>query len=492
MAGSQGTRHEYRYIVEQTPGTTPATPAMLRIRNTGGGGIVPSRAAIKSAEFRADRGVKEFRMGQIKTKAEIPIEFCFEAFDDLLASLFQGTWTMLTPATYSTTFGTAKSNLTFTAKKVPTPGTRLTIEYKDVHAVTTTDSNMSETAHTIVRGAGSYITDGWVVGMKGKITQTGANSGATITVTQVAALTLTVSETLSVVGATTGTVASYTQTVFTYVSGTQDVKVLLATDGTGAITQTAAGIKSSVNGTPAAFALMSCDEVGGTDGSGVVAVLATKNLTGGTETLQNGTTITSLTVEDAYLDISEFIVGTGGLVGTMKLDVAPDKIVTGSFGIDFLTVVDPAGATIAASVSDVAAGHPFDSFTGSVEKVSTPIANITGLSINATNGQAPMFPLFEKQEAYKIAIGRFDQSGTMSLFFSDAVAISAFLSETEYDLNFTLTDLDGSSYKFDFPRAKYTGESRKISENDISESCPFQFLQDPTLGYTCLITRTGY
>ena len=61
--------------------------------------------------------------------------------------------------------------------------------------------SFSQTAHTIVRASGSFITDGWVIGMFGTITQTGPNNGATFHVIAITDLVITVSETLAVTGA---------------------------------------------------------------------------------------------------------------------------------------------------------------------------------------------------------------------------------------------------------------------------------------------------
>jgi len=58
----------------------------------------------------------------------------------------------------------------------------------------TTTATMTQTAHSFVRTSGSFITDGWEVGMKGTCVDAGANNGATFAVTAVAALTLTFSD----------------------------------------------------------------------------------------------------------------------------------------------------------------------------------------------------------------------------------------------------------------------------------------------------------
>lgn len=56
------------------------------------------------------------------------------------------------------------------------------------------------TAHTIVRASGSFVTDGWAIGMTGTVSSSGtssANNAATFTLTNVSALTLTFSETFT-------------------------------------------------------------------------------------------------------------------------------------------------------------------------------------------------------------------------------------------------------------------------------------------------------
>lgn len=74
----------------------------------------------------------------------------------------------------------------------------------------------SQTAHTIVRATGSFLSDGWEAGMKGYITDSGSNNAATFTVTIATALTLTVSETLNV-QATTATVSTVLTSYLPYV-----------------------------------------------------------------------------------------------------------------------------------------------------------------------------------------------------------------------------------------------------------------------------------
>lgn len=69
--------------------------------------------------------------------------------------------------------------------------------------VTTTSSVISQGVNSISRTSGDFTVDGWVVGMQGVTVDSGANNGATFTVTGISALTLTISETFTAQAAAT-------------------------------------------------------------------------------------------------------------------------------------------------------------------------------------------------------------------------------------------------------------------------------------------------
>jgi Phage tail tube protein len=92
MPTAQGSRHEYAYVAEVTYGTTPGSPAMKRIRNTGGG-LNLTKEQYQSAEMRADRQLVSHRHGPRQGLGNIPFELSYGAFDDLLESALFGTWT---------------------------------------------------------------------------------------------------------------------------------------------------------------------------------------------------------------------------------------------------------------------------------------------------------------------------------------------------------------------------------------------------------------
>lgn len=87
---------------------------------------------------------------------------------------------------------------------------RSRIANKDI--VTGPVTTISQQANSITRTTGSFLTDGWVVGMKGYTADSGSNNGATFTITVATALVLTITETFNVQSA--GSVGSCTMTSY--------------------------------------------------------------------------------------------------------------------------------------------------------------------------------------------------------------------------------------------------------------------------------------
>lgn len=110
--------------------------------------------------------------------------------------------------------------------------------------VTTTSAQLTlPTTTTITRTTGSFVTDGWKVGMIGYITAT-ANSGTKFTVTVVTALSLTVSETLSATAVATTTLTSYNNFMIA-ITGSNNTFINLQIWGGGAYVQEVGCLKVS-------------------------------------------------------------------------------------------------------------------------------------------------------------------------------------------------------------------------------------------------------
>lgn len=89
---AQGSQRQILYVAESVWGTTPSTPAMTVLRNTGGAGIAQSRSQLLSEEMRSDRQIESMRLGTKRASLEVPIELSYGAYDEILESIMFSTW----------------------------------------------------------------------------------------------------------------------------------------------------------------------------------------------------------------------------------------------------------------------------------------------------------------------------------------------------------------------------------------------------------------
>lgn len=128
------------------------------------GGLTLGRATIAPNEIRSDMKTAMGRLGSRSVSGSYAGDLSVGTFDDLIAAVLRGSWV----ADVAITQGTATS--------------------------------ITTGANTIVRVAGSWLTDGVKVGDVGRLTghSSAANNDKNLRVTGVTALTLTVAETLVV------------------------------------------------------------------------------------------------------------------------------------------------------------------------------------------------------------------------------------------------------------------------------------------------------
>ena len=88
---ADSSRHNLFFVPEDTYGTTPATPALTKLRhNSTTLGL--AKGSVTSEEIRADRQVQDFRHGTKQVGGDVTCELCYTAFDALLEAVLCGTW----------------------------------------------------------------------------------------------------------------------------------------------------------------------------------------------------------------------------------------------------------------------------------------------------------------------------------------------------------------------------------------------------------------
>ncbi len=210
-----------------------------------------------------------------------------------------------------------------------------------------------------------------------------------------------------------------------------------------------------------------------------------------TNVLKVGTTPKFFSVEDYAADIDQARVFTGLSVSTMGISLAPNQMVTTTFGMVGKDM------TIGAveKTQDAASGAaPFDAYSGdiSIGNVggAAPVAIVTSLDFTLTNSFAPTFVIGDAS-APSLEYGRAEVEGTLTAYFEDASLINRFLNETETEIEVSVDDPTGAnSYTFTFPRVKINSADVGVDgPTSRMISLSFVALYDATEGTNLKITR---
>ncbi len=210
-----------------------------------------------------------------------------------------------------------------------------------------------------------------------------------------------------------------------------------------------------------------------------------------TTVLKVGTAPKFFSVEDYAADIDQARLFTGLSVSTMGISLAPNQMVTTTFGMvgKDMTI----GAT--QKTQNVASGAaPFDAYSGDVSignvGGASPVAIVTALDFTLTNSFAPTFVIGDAS-APSLEYGRAEVEGTLTAYFENANLINRFINETETEIEVSVDDPTGNnSYTFTFPRVKINSADVGVDgPTSRMISMSFVALYDVTEGTNLKITR---
>lgn len=205
--------------------------------------------------------------------------------------------------------------------------------------------------------------------------------------------------------------------------------------------------------------------------------------------LKVGTVPKYFSIEDYAADIDQARLFTGCSVNTLSVALAPNAMVTGTFGIVGKDMV----ISTTEKTQDAATGAaPFDSYSGDLEIGGSVAAIVTAMDFTITNGFAPTFVVGD-DSAPSLEVGNAVVEGSISAYFEDASLLNRFIDETETSLKVTVGDNEGTpnTMEFFFPRCK-------INSADVGVDGPtsrvialsFVALRDETEETNLRITRT--
>lgn len=278
--------------------------------------------------------------------------------------------------------------------------------------------------YTLTRGAGSYFTDGFRVGDVTRITAaTGLNADHLNKNLLIVALTATVATVVVLNGST------------------------LTVPGTGtAVSYSVTGKKTWVP--------------------------------------QTGHTSDSFTVEEWFSNITQSEVYTGCKVDTVGISIPATGIATVDFGFMGKDLAQTGTSQYFTSPTAQGSTGVCAGVNGVVVLNGSPVGFISDASVNISRNTTTATVLGSNSLA-DVFDGRCIVDGSLSIYFTDAVARNAFKDETEVSLIFTLTVNNTATSDFislTLPRAKLNSFTKNDGEEGIVASTDFQALLNPTTG----------
>ena len=212
-----------------------------------------------------------------------------------------------------------------------------------------------------------------------------------------------------------------------------------------------------------------------------------------TNSLTVGTTRKSFTVEEAQMDISQYRVYTGVMVDKLEITVPASGIVTAKFDLLGKNQSALAAVTIDADTNWTAAvvRQPFtdNGVSGFVKEGGTATGIITNIQMVIDNGHAKNYTV-GTDVIRDFTAGNIKVTGTVSVFFEDAVMYNKFINGTSTSLDIKLDD-GTNNFEILLPNVKLTGATKTINGNGpVTMSMPFKALYDGTTTSNIKFTRS--
>jgi hypothetical protein len=202
------------------------------------------------------------------------------------------------------------------------------------------------------------------------------------------------------------------------------------------------------------------------------------------------------TIETAFQDVSQFMVQDGMVAGTFSLEIATGAIVTGTIGFEGRETALVQTSVLGNAPYTTLAAQPGDvvnatTDVGNLVKDGSPLAaciqslSITGeASLRMQNCVGSKFP-------QGIGTGRFNLTGSMTVFFETQELFTDFIDHDTVSLEFTITDAEGSVYYFNIPAFKLSQDEIAPGgiDQDVFENIEFTAFRDATTNTMLMVDR---
>ena len=208
------------------------------------------------------------------------------------------------------------------------------------------------------------------------------------------------------------------------------------------------------------------------------------------ESLSVGTANRFFTIEDQMADLSKGRKFTSMHVNSMAISVAPNQMVSATFGMIGKTMTSLSSITTVDA--DDTNPSPFDSYSGSISIGGSPVSIITSLDFTLTNNYVNTF-VIGSDESPSMDAGQAVVEGSVTAYVEDLATLhDLFVNETESSISLTVKDNtntpDGLTFKI--PRVKFNGADLPVSGGESRIiTLPFVGLYDSTDNTVLSVTK---
>ena len=193
-------------------------------------------------------------------------------------------------------------------------------------------------------------------------------------------------------------------------------------------------------------------------------------------------------IETAFQDVNQFMEQDGMVAGTFSLEIATGAIVTGTVGFEgratSLVQSTVLGNSGTYTVLESQPGEVVNATTdvGDITKDGVPLlACIQSISLTGEAGLR-MQNCVGSKFPRGIGTGRFNLTGSMTVYFENEELFTDFIDHETISLEFSITDSEGQAYFFTIPALKISQDEIAPGgiDQDVFENIEFTAFRDPT------------
>lgn len=215
--------------------------------------------------------------------------------------------------------------------------------------------------------------------------------------------------------------------------------------------------------------------------------------------VRNGTTESSYSFERYHSDVTQYFDFTGCIINTLSITAAANAIATGSIGVigkEATRAVTPGSAQTktAAGTADVFNGvsnvaRVMEGYGTSFSTIDADLI-VQQISFTLTNNVRGISGIGFLGFA-DVGVGVMSITGGLNAYFRDGTFYDKYIAATDTGFSFELTDNDGNTYIFTFPKVKLATDGINVpgQNADVVENMTWQAVMHPTLLYTMQVDK---